>query len=46
MPESIDWPPPRVSAEESEVVAIASGIMFWRAIGLPENMLRTASRLE
>ena len=28
---------PRVSAEESEVVASASGIMFSRAIGLPES---------
>ena len=36
----------RVCAEESEVVASASGIMFSRAIGLPENMLRTVSGLE
>jgi hypothetical protein len=36
----------RVRAEECEVVASASGIMFSRAIGLPENMLQTASGLE
>jgi hypothetical protein len=33
-------------AEEMRVLASAGGIMLSRAIGLPENMLRTASGLK
>jgi hypothetical protein len=46
VPRAISRSSARVCAEESEVVASASGIMFSRAIGLPENMLRTLPGLE